>query len=61
MHYWNQEWFRYELYVVDLYENKQDEGVYKLLTQGNSKKVDEMSWFQLDTPIPIHQTFIFQS
>jgi len=31
MHYWNQDKFRYELYVVDLYESKEDAGPYKML------------------------------
>lgn len=67
MHYWNQEAFRYELYVVDLYEGRQDEGVYKLLkntfmnTYFGKKTTQVDSAFQVDTPIPIHQTFLFPS
>lgn len=65
MHYWNSEAVRWELYVVDLYENKQDEGVYKLLknsfmeTYFGKKTEEVVSAFKLETPVPVHQTFIF--
>jgi len=56
VHYWNEVNARFELYVVDLYENQEDPGVWKLLFGAEPKP---RSAFQLETPIPIHQTFIF--
>ncbi|CAD7924435.1 unnamed protein product [Amoebophrya sp. A25] len=56
VHYWNQVRSRFEIYVVDLYENREDGGAWKLLFGAEPRP---RSAFQLDTPIPIHQTFIF--
>merc|ERR1712203_370031 len=57
LHYWNAEKSRYEFYVVDLFEPKADEGAWKLLTSGDA--AESRSAFQLDTPVPLQQTFIF--
>lgn len=48
---------RYELYVVDLFENKQDDGAWKLLF--GAAQNQGVSAFQVDTPIPVSQTWIF--
>ncbi|CAD7929280.1 unnamed protein product [Amoebophrya sp. A120] len=56
LHYWSQANSRYEIYVVDLYENQEDQGAWKLLF---GAEPPPRSAFHLDTPVAIHQTFIF--
>eukprot|EP00391_Amoebophrya_sp_Ameob2_P012860 CAMPEP_0178996626 /NCGR_PEP_ID=MMETSP0795-20121207/8471_1 /TAXON_ID=88552 /ORGANISM="Amoebophrya sp., Strain Ameob2" /LENGTH=1010 /DNA_ID=CAMNT_0020689033 /DNA_START=88 /DNA_END=3117 /DNA_ORIENTATION=+ len=56
LHYYNRVKSRYELYVVDLYENREDPGAWKLLFGSDPPP---KSSFHLDTPVAIHQTFLF--
>eukprot|EP00397_Hematodinium_sp_SG-2012_P013186 GEMP01013381.1.p1 GENE.GEMP01013381.1~~GEMP01013381.1.p1 ORF type:complete len:895 (-),score=274.50 GEMP01013381.1:112-2796(-) len=59
VHYWNMVLTRFELYVVELFDPKTDDGPWPLVT--NTMNHTARSVYELETPVPLEQTYIFSS
>lgn len=57
MHYWNEKRTRFELTVVELFENKQDDGPWNILFSENQNHT--ISAHHMESPVPLQQTYIF--